>query len=561
MEKKLPDDNLEEFLRNSFNQYKENPADQVWDRIDNSLNTVSTVPTSFFKKLFYPIAATLVLSTLTYLIYTNRALKNKLDAALSLQHEIMTSPTGAETGQSDLLNTEKMNELNASEADYSAKDEETTKMDAGSLSMESKNGEILNTDGLTQKIKSDLKDSDRSGKSSILTKTKIEKNETVTGLISKPENSSIKKSNGSKLKTNQTNPLYSTNNSIHAAPENSIQGKEERIVKKNNDPLAHNNLTNLIKTNESQENAETNEVAYSPSRAPYLVSNLPFENKEINHTKDNSRFSTKYPFYTNPVPGHGIVADEVSLSAGLIYESGKIENEHGKDLRGTNEFKTNNSWQVGLALNKGITKNLFFSTGIGFKHFDIVNDVSQSISFGNRRPRPGGKPFEHDFPFRLQCSAGSSDIVIRTEQLDQRVSYTDNQPIELKIQTEIELNYLTVPVGLQYRYVKNKFFAGAGLGLNIDILARSSVSNPEVKLLNNILKPIEQPQLSKLGQTQEIVLNSRVNLIAGYTINKDFKIYISPELYVPVSDRTNDRAGKIATNAFGMQAGLTYSLN
>ena len=212
MEKKLPDDNLEEFLRNSFNQYKENPADQVWDRIDNSLNTVSTVPTSFFKKLFYPIAATLVLSTLTYLIYTNRALKNKLDAALSLQHEIMTSPTGAETGQSDLLNTEKMDELNTSEADYSAKDKETTKMDAGSPSIESKNGEILNTDGLTQKIKSDLKDSDRSGKSSILTKTKIEKNETVTGLISKPENSSTKKSNGSKLKTNQTNPLYSTNN-------------------------------------------------------------------------------------------------------------------------------------------------------------------------------------------------------------------------------------------------------------------------------------------------------------------------------------------------------------
>ena len=140
-------------------------------------------------------------------------------------------------------------------------------------------------------------------------------------------------------------------------------------------------------------------------------------------------------------------------------------------------------------------------------------------------------------------------------------SYTDNQPIELKIQTEIELNYLTIPVGLQYRFLKNKFFAGAGLGLNIDILARSSASNPEVKLLNNILKPIEQPQLSKLGQTQEIVLNSRVNLIAGYAIKKIIRNYLPTELYLLVSERTNDRAGKIATNAFGIQAGLSYSLN
>ena len=117
MEKKLPDDNLEEFLRNSFNQYKENPTDQVWDRIDNSLHTVSIARTSYFKKLFYPIAATLLLSSLTYLIYTNRALKNKLDAALSLQHEIVTTPVGSETVQTDLSNTEKINELNTSEDD------------------------------------------------------------------------------------------------------------------------------------------------------------------------------------------------------------------------------------------------------------------------------------------------------------------------------------------------------------------------------------------------------------------------------------------------------------
>lgn len=559
MEKKLPDDNLEEFLRNSFNQYKENPTDQVWDRIDNSLHTVSIARTSYFKKLFYPIAATLLLSSLTYLIYTNRALKNKLDAALSLQHEIVTTPVGSETVQTDLSNTEKINELNTSEDDYLNKVNEENKIEAGSQSTEPKNVEILKPDGFTQKIKSNLEDPDRSEKSSILTKTNTEKNnETVSGLISKQDNGSFKKSNGSKLKRNQ---ILKTNKTINAGPENSGQSKGDRRIKNSIDLLAHTDRTTISETDESQEIAVTKEVTNSPTRADILVSNLPFKNKEINHTKANFRFSTAYPYYTNPLPVLGIGADEVSLSAGTIYESGKIENERGKDFRGSNEFRTNNSWQVGLTLNKGISKNLYFSAGLGFKHFDIINDISQSISFGNRRPKPGGMPFEHEFPFKLQCSAGSSDIVIRTEQLDQRVSYTDNQPIELKIQTEIELNYLTIPVGLQYRFLKNKFFAGAGLGLNIDILARSSASNPEVKLLNNILKPIEQPQLSKLGQTQEIVLNSRVNLIAGYTINKNFKIYLSPELYLPVSDRTNDRAGKIATNAFGIQAGLSYSLN
>jgi len=471
----------------------------------------------------------------------------------------VTTPVGSETVQTDLSNTEKINELNTSEDDYLNKVNEENKIEDGSQSTEPKNVEILKPDGFTQKIKSNLEDPDRSEKSSILTKTNTEKNnETVSGLISKQDNGSFKKSNGSKLKRNQ---ILKTNKTINAGPENSGQSKGDRRIKNSIDLLAHTDRTTISETDESQEIAVTKEVTNSPTRADILVSNLPFKNKEINHTKANFRFSTAYPYYTNPLPVLGIGADEVSLSAGTIYESGKIENERGKDFRGSNEFRTNNSWQVGLTLNKGISKNLYFSAGLGFKHFDIINDISQSISFGNRRPKPGGMPFEHEFPFKLQCSAGSSDIVIRTEQLDQRVSYTDNQPIELKIQTEIELNYLTIPVGLQYRFLKNKFFAGAGLGLNIDILARSSASNPEVKLLNNILKPIEQPQLSKLGQTQEIVLNSRVNLIAGYTINKNFKIYLSPELYLPVSDRTNDRAGKIATNAFGIQAGLSYSLN
>ncbi len=311
----------------------------------------------------------------------------------------MTTPVGSETVQTDLSNTEKINELNTSEDDYLNKVNEENKIEAGSQSTEPKNVEILKPDGFTQKIKSNLEDPDRSEKSSILTKTNTEKNnETVSGLISKQDNGSFKKSNGSKLKRNQ---ILKTNKTINAGPENSGQSKGDRRIKNSIDLLAHTDRTTISETDESQEIAVTKEVANSPTRADILVSNLPFKNKEINHTKANFRFSTAYPYYTNPLPVLGIGADEVSLSAGTIYESGKIENERGKDFRGSNEFRTNNSWQVGLTLNKGISKNLYFSAGLGFKHFDIINDISQSISFGNRRPKPGGMPFEHEFPFKL----------------------------------------------------------------------------------------------------------------------------------------------------------------
>ena len=170
-------------------------------------------------------------------------------------------------------------------------------------------------------------------------------------------------------------------------------------------------------------------------------------------------------------------------------------------------------------------------------------------------------PFQHDFDFKIKCNAGSSDIVIKSEQLDQRASYTDNQPIEINVKTKFELNYLSVPVGFQYRFVKNRFFAGLGIGLNMDVLTRGTMSAPEVKILNNILKPIEQPSLNRLGQTKDVVFNSKANLLLGYSINKNFKLMIAPELYLPLSNRTPDRDGTIDTNAWGIQAGIAYNLN
>ena len=38
MENKLPDDQLEHFLRNSFKDYSEKPSGDVWDKIDYSLD-------------------------------------------------------------------------------------------------------------------------------------------------------------------------------------------------------------------------------------------------------------------------------------------------------------------------------------------------------------------------------------------------------------------------------------------------------------------------------------------------------------------------------------------
>lgn len=571
MEKKLPDDNLEEFLRNSFDRYNESPSDSVWDRIDTSLATPPVRKSPVLKKLLYPVAATVLLTAISFLIYSNYKLRSKLNVALA-GLENVSAPDSNTKSETVLLNDKLTSTLNTSEPFIpseigktiekinenseenkirvrDSKQTYTSKSTDSNTAVHSKNKLIGKSVG---KINDHLTNA---GQIEINNRLEINddpgfKTEITSSLSKKKRSNILKKAAGQEFKIK---------------PEKDSESKEYTV--KDNTSIKQNEIlfpdATIIK-NDQNGIAESN---FMSAMDKFNISSLPVRFFELSANINASRFSTVNTSSLPFVPNRAINTSEIAVMAGKYHESGKIENErsspHGPLNLGkrTNEYSTPDSWQMGISLNKAISKNWFFTSGIGFKQFNIINEINQSVPFGNRKPKPGGMPFQHDFDFKIKCNAGSSDIVIKSEQLDQRASYTDNQPIEINVKTKFELNYLSVPVGFQYRFVKNRFFAGLGIGLNMDVLTRGTMSAPEVKILNNILKPIEQPSLNRLGQTKDVVFNSKANLLLGYSINKNFKLMIAPELYLPLSNRTPDRDGTIDTNAWGIQAGIAYNLN
>ena len=576
MEKKLPDDNLEEFLRNSFNQYKEKPSDELWDRINNSLATPLIRKPSVFRKIVYPIAATILLISISILIYSNFKLRSKLDAALAGLETESQVDSGVNS-KSILANGENNKRLNTTESKTSTDIRNATDK-INEISTENANQATISEDTKKAVI------GEIAGTVNALPhQNKLE--EKAKG----KENNSLSHSdkmaldNGLNIKSDRisntdiTNPVSKKNlrnNFKHTAK----QEAKRTYEKGNKSKQYFANVDNKVNqgeilipersiTNNQSDQIEITESISPSARDKFNITSLQVLSYEVTTKINPGLFVNPIPINLPFLPERGIDASEMGVLAGTYHESGKINNERGTPQgapnigKRTNEYASHDSWQVGIILNKSISKNLFLTSGIGFKHFNIINDIKQNITFGNRKPKPGGMPFQHDFDFKIKCNAGSSDIVIKSEQLDQRASFTDNQPIEINVQTEVELNYLSVPIGLQYRIVKNNFFAGLGLGLNFDVLTRSTVSDPEVKILNNILKPVERPKVVRLNQTKDVVLNSKLNLVMGYSVNKNFKLLFSPELYMPISNRTQDRDGTIDANAWGIQAGIAYNLN
>ncbi|MEP7323459.1 MAG: hypothetical protein ABI761_16150, partial [Saprospiraceae bacterium] len=90
MEDKLPDDQLEHFLRNSLKDHSEKPSEDVWDKIDYSLDhPLQKAPST--KKWIWMTAAA-VAGIILYLgannIYLNNKLKKAIEFNKSISHQL-----------------------------------------------------------------------------------------------------------------------------------------------------------------------------------------------------------------------------------------------------------------------------------------------------------------------------------------------------------------------------------------------------------------------------------------------------------------------------------------
>jgi len=581
MEKKLPEDNLERFIRSSFEDYKHQPSNKVWDRIEAGLEVRPLLYKRIKPWMYWSAAAAVLTAIIFFQFKSNQSLNKQLEKVLQ-QNRILSeqAPLNADTN-TKLTQILPSDEMNAAKKDTEGQTELDKIATTPSTEQQQQDQSIQNPEG-------------KSGKSEPITSDLSKNVNTIDSITSSP---GIAKTNKLKDKLSlQDRPGLNLDNKTSPRDQPKKQaGKEIQPDNKPSIPFPggkqkSNPAQNLIRD-------EFSAMDRSKQLIPGQIQAVPDSSFMPNQVEENLySVRTIYPVsFLNPQSIRPILSTayeglnyndlvmipilldqklhrstgmEVGLLGGVLYEKGEITPKRYFDPRiidfPKNEYNSSNSWQAELELSKSLGNRWALSSGVGIKHFEFINELTQSLAFKNReQPKPGNLPSQHDFHCKLPGPSGTSDIIINSEQLDSRASISDAEQIKITIKNQSRLNYFTVPLALAFHLNKGRWSAFAKTGFQADIFLSRTVDEPQITLSHPQLqlrkdRPTRPPMV--LHRANPLVINGIVSAGLKYQVATAWSLNLSPGIIWPFTSREINRDIKVDSKIYSLQLGINYSL-
>lgn len=583
MEKKLPEDNLERFLRSSFKDFKQEPSDKVWDSIEAGLST-TPVPVKRIKPwMYWTVAASVLGLIILFQFKFNQNLNKKLEQVLQ-QNELLSKQSPAQG--SDLES--ELEPVSKKQTDNSIAPEIKDGMEKnnGSISLaESKSPNSSEkiqhespnpTEITTLASKNQPLPTDPNATRIETTKNKIQ-----------PERSRVQIKENVNL-TDRSVEQTNTKNLANRDATNRKSALPDNKEKTSNTtaPRATSNDFTGIKNNPTSSTGQERggvdsalstsspierDLDLIPARSVYAVALLDQNAADIESAEQEKLhfaggLMAPIPVNQRANQSKGI---QLGLYGGLLIEKGEITPKRFFDPRindfPKNEYTSSNSWTAGIEVNKPIHRNWSISSGVGIKHFEFINELTQSLAFKNReQPNPGNLPFQHDFLCKIPGPTGTADIIINSEQLDSRASISDAEQIKITIKNQSKLNYLTLPLALAFQINKGRLSAFVKTGLQADIFLSRTVDEPQITLSHPQLQlRQDRPMRPRVNihSANPIVLNAMVSTGIQYQVGPAWSVSLNPGLILPFTQREFNRDIKVDSKMYSLQLGINYTLS
>ncbi|MGB3528173.1 MAG: hypothetical protein WBB35_02385 [Saprospiraceae bacterium] len=588
MEENLPNDRFEEFIKESFKDHQADPGDHLWNKINQSLGTVPvSSPGIALKPWAMAIAAAVVLVTISFLtwnnIHLNKQLQQVMEQTARLEQQANTSMISDSLLQiGDSQNRKKnlgsvdgivvQNQLSTSaQTSYGTAEDQNSaeilvdepKHDAtkdlhldprslGANASEAQNSQNEKLTRITPNGKvgeklelNEPKSQNPLTNSSILSQT----DENLEKLLASKGNKSKDKSKPSSKGINST--LTDLSNVKNAA---GSQSTESQLL----------NASVEANTNPSEQSAYISLEAKSTRREAIIVHTLQFPFSHDIVSQSTSAYVATASTATLYVPQHAGVpkALTLGLAGGPISEKGTLRQTTLPNHSGPqpeNSYQAVRSWQSGIGISKYVTKNLTVESGLVLKQYQVMNNISQNLLFGERLQHPGRPSFEHDFGYRIHSPGGIANIEIASEQLDPRATINDTEKINFEINNQSEFQYLSLPLGINFRKSFGKWGLLVGAGVHTNLLIKQEVET-KIEVNSSKLKLKKEIEHPKFEKSNLLVFNGLINAGIQYNLASNISVQLTPNIYIPFSNRNRDRDAQYSTRSYGFQLGLNYAL-
>lgn len=484
MENKIHDDQLDDYVRKSFEDYEETPSGGMWDRIAGDLQpeVVATPRLSFLRYRWQTAAAAAIILLVSGLVCEHFCYEQKirdLAAGNSDKQDLQVEkpPTGSsrDVEKNALHNSQQ-------QIGSSVFAEKTPKQTTAATPT---NGNIqtpINSQGETL--------------SHWLIQNEFSQN-------SNPAAQTLKK-------TSIQNQVLSENlNNMPASPQQKL-GAEEHGVE---NPVAAETLASFTKPADFEPLASQTFVPKTESRAQPVLRRLHIEPLKK--------------------PSGWYVGLQSTPHFILDKAPNPVRRPGGRRVFVSRQEKPEISADWWLKVGKKLSPRLSLESGVGFRKISHTATHTPHFRFGEGMM--GGGPHRRDFTYDLNTYGGSAAVNLRMEQVD-NTSVPDTEPISLRIKTSERAQLLRIPLLMAYRLGNGRLHSTIKAGLTgnfflkneLDISARVSQSSRFQPVQGSDSHTVQLENQGKffmgywLSAGAEFKLSRHVRLIAEPSFSGDF---------------------------------------
>ncbi|MEK7253557.1 MAG: hypothetical protein AAB316_02340, partial [Bacteroidota bacterium] len=201
------------------------------------------------------------------------------------------------------------------------------------------------------------------------------------------------------------------------------------------------------------------------------------------------------------------------------------------------------SWMTGLSVSRELENNWSIVSGLNYRKTEFVSTHTPMLKFEDRRGHGGGPgggggggggqhEHEHDFQYDLNTPNGVVEIELRAEQIDSTQQIDDDEEVDFEVKTRQVLEYASIPVLLNYKLGNSRLHFNLTSGIIGNILLRHDFEISGAKPLNDKfrLRRDEPPTVGKHLGLRSFTVDYLACLGVEYDLTKSWSISLSPTI-------------------------------
>ncbi|MEZ4960347.1 MAG: outer membrane beta-barrel protein [Saprospiraceae bacterium] len=245
-----------------------------------------------------------------------------------------------------------------------------------------------------------------------------------------------------------------------------------------------------------------------------------------------------------------------SLKPGMPHPDKKVFSESTQS-EGT-------TFYAGLTAEYQASRHFYIGSGLDYRKTSITANHEAEFRFKDRRPHGGGHGggehgFEHDFLYDLNTAAGLVEVEIRAEQADTTFDFSDDDEIDLSVSTRQDLKYLSVPLYGRYELGKGTFRLYIRGGMVANFLQSNNFAINDVRSDNPNLRFDGKQQPGGTPQNlQTLSLDYLAGIGMDVALTKHLKLRLEPALSGSLTSSHNNPFIKSSQFSMGVNAGAMY---